>query len=133
MFFTFFISTLLLGTSVGEQLMAQVIVQKKLSSALSITKSQPLVIVYCYTDRCIYCRHTKPLIEQLKQIYGSRISFVELNVSDNMPAFKHNFNASTVPLIMYFKNGNEVARHGSDNKTITLARMQSIIESQLLS
>lgn len=49
-----------------------------------------------------------------------------------MSAFKNSFNASTVPLIMYFKQGHEVARHGSDNATLTVGRMRSIIESQLL-
>lgn len=82
-------------------------------------------VVLFQKPSCPYCVYLKPKFEELKKANTSKgITFVEKMVT---PEAKSAFGFSTVPTVIYYKDGKEMRRHGSENKTITTAAMQKYV------
>lgn len=82
------------------------------------------VLVKFSKNSCPYCVYMAPHYKKLKEEFKDKITFVEVNLNDGWGGkfeqdFIKNFSLQTVPLFLYFKDGKEVKRHGSQDGTMT--------------
>ena len=67
------------------------------------------VLVDFYADWCGPCRAIAPVMDRLAATYAGRAKIVKINV-DEEPALAGTFNVSSIPSLMFFVNGQLVAR-----------------------
>ena len=70
----------------------------------------------------------KPIIEQAERKYGNDIKFLYIDIEQN-PEAPAQYGFKTVPHIVYFKDGEQLDSHGSDNKTMTLGQVEQRIRN----
>ena len=87
--------------------------------------TQDKAVVLFYKPSCPYCVYLDGKFKALAQQNNRNAQFIMIDIQQKDPLYKANFGFSTVPTVVYFKNGKQVTSHGSDNKTITVARMQT--------
>lgn len=87
----------------------------------------PNLIVMFTKDACPYCQYMKPIMNQVEQKFGKGIKFLYVDITQypNTPA---QYGFSTVPQIMYFKNGKRLETHGSGDKTMTVEQVEAKIK-----
>ena len=67
------------------------------------------VLVDFWAEWCGPCRMVSPIVEQLAQSLDGKVKVSKLNVDQNQEiAMK--YNVQSIPSLILFKNGNEVAR-----------------------
>jgi len=86
-----------------------------------------LVIMFTRED-CGFCRYMKPIMQQVQKKFGKDIKFLYIDVAQN-PGLASQYNFSTVPHIVYFKNGKQLDAHGSGDKTMTRQQVEEKIRS----
>lgn len=73
-----------------------------------VTEASGVVVVDFFSDSCIPCKKMSPVIAQLEE-ENTDVKFGKLNVNfDTETAEK--FGVSSVPTLVFFKNGKEEAR-----------------------
>ncbi|MDP1728816.1 MAG: thioredoxin, partial [archaeon] len=77
-------------------------------SKLINDKKNPYVVVDFYADWCGPCRMMAPIIEGISERY-SKVKFAKLNV-DEASEVSSEYQISSIPCIVFFKNGKEVDR-----------------------
>jgi len=75
-----------------------------------VLKSEELVVVDCWAEWCGPCRALGPIIDQLALEYEGSVKIGKVNV-DNNPHISHKYSITSIPLILFFKNGEVVDRH----------------------
>ncbi len=89
----------------------------------------PTIIMFSksYCPFCSYLRdHYHEVIK--KFIGDDRLTFYEIDISDNDEPFKHHYGFKRVPKIVYFKDGQEAFRHGTQHKQIKADSMLEFIK-----
>jgi thioredoxin 1 len=66
----------------------------------------PVVVDFC-APWCDPCRVIAPLTEKLSEIYAGKIKFCKLNVDEN-PFITKKYGIRSIPLMLFFKGGQEV-------------------------
>lgn len=86
-----------------------------MSNILNINKNDELdkllqenqhVVVDFYADWCGPCKALAPVIEDIAKELND-VTFVKVNV-DQAEELKDNFKISSIPTLIYFKNGQEI-------------------------
>lgn len=85
------------------------------------------VILFCKPS-CPYCVYLDGKFRTLAQQNKHNAQFIIIDIQQKDQAYKSRYGFSTVPTVVYFKNGQQVASHGSDNKTITVTKMQTNVD-----
>ena len=94
-----------------------------------LVKSNPNVVVLFYKPGCPFYRYIAPLFDTLiREMQSSGILFKTINIT-NQDHYKNTYHFSTVPTVIYFKNGSPALSHGSNNKTITVNAMKDTIKT----
>lgn len=79
----------------------------------------PYVIVQFMRPSCPYSVYLNPLFETMKKKTTKLpITWLFVNINGK-EQYKNQYRFSTVPTVIYFKNGKEVHRHGSNDKRFT--------------
>ena len=73
----------------------------------SISKSTLPVIVNFWADWCGPCHMIAPVIEDLAQELGDRVTMAKLNVDEN-PEVTRLFGIRSIPTLLFFKHGHVV-------------------------
>ncbi len=74
-----------------------------------VVNSDIPVLVDFWAEWCGPCRMVGPIVEQLAQSLDGKVKVSKLNVDQNQEiAMK--YNVQSIPSLILFKNGNEVAR-----------------------
>jgi thioredoxin 1 len=68
-----------------------------------------VVLLDCFTSWCGPCKMMAPIIEELAHRYEGRALVVKVDV-EAVEEAGYNFKISSVPTLLVFKNGKEVAR-----------------------
>lgn len=69
-----------------------------------VTKSKLPVVVDFWAPWCGPCRLVSPIIEDLANEYGGKVTILKLNVDEN-PQTSEKFNVMSIPTVMFFKDG----------------------------
>lgn len=71
----------------------------------------------------------KPLFEQVAAYYKLHgINFIYRDIDEAPDFYKQKFNLTTMPTIIYFKDGYEIYRHDSKNGTISVDTIKAHVE-----
>lgn len=81
------------------------------------------VIIMFYKDSCPYSRYMLPIMAEIKKRYDGRLAVINVNIGHNPAWYKNTYHFKTTPTIIYFNQGKEIMRHGSNSKTMTTAQM----------
>lgn len=81
-----------------------------------VLASSPFVILDVYTDWCGPCKRMSPILKELNQEFGSHIQFAKLDAEEE-EKLANLLKIRSYPTIIFFKDGKEVARKGSMNKS----------------
>ncbi len=81
-----------------------------------ISNSNNPVFVDFYADWCGPCKMIAPVLEEVAGEYSGKVEIIKVNVDQN-PAVAREYNVSSIPTLIMFKNGSEVERYlGYKNK-----------------
>lgn len=74
-----------------------------------VQQSALLVVVDMWAEWCGPCRMIAPALEQIAAEFAGRVRVAKLNVDEN-PATAQRFEVQSIPLLVFFKGGQEVDR-----------------------
>jgi len=74
------------------------------------TESQALAMVDFWAPWCGPCRFMSPVIDQLAETQGDAMTVTKLNIDEN-PETAQRFNVRSIPTLILFREGREIARH----------------------
>ena len=74
-----------------------------------VTKTSELVLVDLWAPWCGPCRMVAPVLERLAERYAGRLKVVKVNVDDN-PQVARTFDASSIPTLVFMRDGLPVDR-----------------------
>ena len=67
------------------------------------------VLVDFWAEWCVPCHMVSPVVEEIARQFSSKMRAVKLNVDDN-PDVTRRFGVMSIPTLMLFKGGVEIAR-----------------------
>lgn len=67
------------------------------------------VLVDFWAEWCVPCHMVSPVVEEIGRDKGERLQVAKLNIDDN-PEVTRRFGVMSIPTLMLFKEGVEVAR-----------------------
>jgi thioredoxin len=71
--------------------------------------SDGVVLVDFWAEWCVPCHMVSPVVEEIGRDKGEALQVAKLNIDDN-PDVTRRFGVMSIPTLMLFKNGEEVAR-----------------------
>lgn len=93
-------------------------------------KENPAIVIEFMRDGCSYCQYLTPLFNQVAAHFAHKpISFKIININTLDKSIKEHFQLKTYPTVIYFKDGKEQARHGSNDKKMTVQQMIQNIQA----
>ena len=75
----------------------------------TVVKSDKPVLVDFWAEWCVPCHMVSPVVEEIGQEQGEALSVVKLNIDDN-PDATRTYGVMSIPSLILFKGGQEVAR-----------------------
>jgi thioredoxin 1 len=75
----------------------------------SVLESETPVLVDFWADWCVPCHMVSPAVEEIGQEKGEDLKVVKLNIDDN-PQATRTYGVMSIPSLILFKGGREVAR-----------------------
>lgn len=85
-----------------------------------VLEARGLVLADFYSDSCVPCKRLSPVLAEIEEEYGENISAVKININFDAELAKQ-YGVTSVPTIVFFKNGDEVSRLGSPIKKADIA------------
>jgi thioredoxin 1 len=95
--------------SSGGEAKAGVIEISDGSFETEVLKSDLPVVVDFWAAWCGPCKMMAPVMEKAAEEYAGRFKFCKINVDDN-PAAAAQYKAMSIPMLLFFKKGEEVER-----------------------
>ena len=83
--------------------------------------TQPTVVLF-YKNYYTYCHFLRPLFHNIARTHD-QLTCIELEMSHNDRLYKQAYNFTTVPQVLYFNDGAERHRHGSNNRNKRVNQM----------
>ena len=75
-----------------------------------VLQSDQPVLVDFYSDSCIPCKMLAPVLSQIESENSDRLKVVKVNVNFDIELAER-FDVQAAPTLVYFKKGEEQARH----------------------
>jgi thioredoxin 1 len=75
----------------------------------SVLSSDTPVLVDFWAEWCVPCHMVSPVVEEIAQEKGEHLKLAKLNIDDN-PEMTRKFGVMSIPSLILFKEGQEVAR-----------------------
>jgi thioredoxin 1 len=74
-----------------------------------VLDSDTPVLVDFWAEWCVPCHMVSPVVEEIGNEKGERLKVVKLNIDDN-PQAARTYGVMSIPSLILFKSGKEVAR-----------------------
>ena len=74
-----------------------------------VLKNEGLVVVDFFATWCAPCQMLAPVIVELEKKYGDEVEFYKVNIDESEDA-PIRYGVSSVPTLIFFKNGEEIDR-----------------------
>jgi len=74
-----------------------------------VLQSDKPVLIDFWADWCVPCHMVSPVVEEIGRDKGEALQVAKLNIDDN-PDVTRRFGVMSIPTLMLFKGGEEVAR-----------------------
>lgn len=87
-----------------------------------IINSEKPVLVDFYADWCGPCQMLGPILKEVKDTLGERISIIKINVDNNQEA-AHHYRVKGVPTMMLFQEGKLLWRQSGVVSKIEIVNM----------
>jgi thioredoxin 1 len=75
----------------------------------SVLGSQTPVLVDFWAEWCVPCHMVSPVVEEIGQEKGDHLKIAKLNIDEN-PQATRTYGVMSIPSLILFKGGEEVAR-----------------------
>ena len=75
----------------------------------SVLESETPVLVDFWAEWCVPCHMVSPVVEEIGQEKGESLKVAKLNIDDN-PTATRTYGVMSIPSLILFKSGKEVAR-----------------------
>jgi thioredoxin 1 len=75
----------------------------------TVLDSDTPVLVDFWAEWCVPCHMVSPVVEEIGNDKGERLKVVKLNIDDN-PQAARTYGVMSIPSLILFKEGKEVAR-----------------------
>lgn len=72
--------------------------------------SEGFVFVKFSATWCKPCKNMIPIVDKLEKEFGDRVKFIRVDVDDEDPSLTKKYMIRSVPLVILFRDGEEVAR-----------------------
>lgn len=97
------------------------------SFEVDVLKSDTPVVVDFWAEWCGPCRMIAPMLDEIAQEMGGKVKVAKINVDEN-PETAAKFGVRSIPTLLLFKDGSNVATHvGASPK----AKLSSWINSSI--
>ncbi len=92
-----------------------------------VLESDKLSVVDFWAEWCGPCRAIGPVVEELATQYAGKVNIGKVNV-DNNSNISTNFGITSIPAILFFKNGQVVDKQiGAVPKSVLDKKIQSLM------
>ncbi|MBP8725931.1 MAG: thioredoxin [Saprospiraceae bacterium] len=89
--------------------------------------SDGVAVVDFWAEWCGPCRMVGPIIDELSQEYGTKVKIGKLNVDHN-PAVAMQFGVTSIPTILFIKDGKQVDKQvGASSKATLKQKIEAIL------
>lgn len=75
----------------------------------TVLESETPVLVDFWAEWCVPCHMVSPVVEEIGQEKGENLKVAKLNIDDN-PQATRTYGVMSIPSLVLFKGGKEVAR-----------------------
>ncbi len=75
-----------------------------------MVKQHSMLVVDCFADWCGPCRMIAPFVVELATEYSGKVAFGKVDV-DQSPGVSRQYSISSIPTLLFFKDGKLVERH----------------------
>ena len=93
----------------------------------NLLESKDLLVVDFFATWCGPCKMFGPILEEVASEYNEGVNFAKIDIDQNEDLAINN-NIQAVPTIVFYKNGNEVARKTG---LISASVLKNVIEENI--
>lgn len=78
-----------------------------------LIQSAPVVVVEFFATWCPHCQRMMPVVEQVRELVGSKAEITQLDIDENQEAAGE-ADVQSVPTFIIYKNGREIWRQSGE-------------------
>jgi thiol-disulfide isomerase/thioredoxin len=111
-------------TLVATPIIREIHTQQEL---MNLIKTEKNLIINFSKPNCPFCVYIDPIYKKAAQACKEPVVFASVKILENPEWYKKEFGFTTVPTVVYYKDGKKQRSHGSENRGVTKEFILNII------